>query len=80
MIKRIGIFIVISLFVAGNFTIAAEPVGWWKFNEASGITAYDSTAGGRNGTVNGGATLKVTAPRPSIEGTSTWRVRRATTS
>jgi len=28
-------------------------VGYWKFNEGTGTTAYDSTANGNNGTING---------------------------
>lgn len=36
--------------LAGN-----EPglVGYWKFNEGTGTAAYDSTANGNNGTING---------------------------
>jgi hypothetical protein len=28
-------------------------VGWWKFDESSGPTAFDSSPGGNNGTING---------------------------
>ena len=51
--------------VAGSDTITAQlgsfqatasvtivaPVGWWKFNEGTGTTAYDSSANGDNGTI-----------------------------
>ncbi|MFH1227240.1 MAG: LamG domain-containing protein [Planctomycetota bacterium] len=30
-------------------------VGWWKFDEASGITATDSSKNGNDGTISGGA-------------------------
>jgi len=32
------------------------PVGWWKFDECEGTTAYDSGSGGNNGTITIGAT------------------------
>lgn len=57
MFKTIGLFVIICVLCAGTYVLAADPVGQWKFDEASGTTAYDSSAGAHNGTVNGGATL-----------------------
>lgn len=57
MIKKIELFIIVCIFSAGTCAFAADPVGQWKFDEASGTTAYDSSAGAHNGTVNSGATL-----------------------
>ncbi|KPK37787.1 MAG: hypothetical protein AMJ65_13795, partial [Phycisphaerae bacterium SG8_4] len=31
----------------------AELIGWWKFDEASGTTAYDSSGNGNHGTLIG---------------------------
>ena len=38
-----------------SITIAAEPnlVGYWKFDEGTGATAYDSSGNNFNGTING---------------------------
>lgn len=33
-----------------------KPVGWWKFDECQGTTAYDSGSGGNNGTITPGDT------------------------
>ena len=30
-------------------------VGWWQFDETSGTTAFDSSGGGFDGTINGSA-------------------------
>ena len=35
-------------------TSAAEPIGWWKFNESSGTTASDSSGFNNYGTLVGG--------------------------
>ena len=42
-------------------TFATGPVAWWRLNETSGTTAYDSI-GGYNGTVNGGIVMGVSGP------------------
>jgi hypothetical protein len=34
----------------------AELVGWWRFDEGNGTTAYDSSGNGNDGTLIGGAT------------------------
>ncbi|MDT8304217.1 MAG: LamG domain-containing protein, partial [Sedimentisphaerales bacterium] len=41
-----------------NAAEAADPglVGWWRFEEGSGTTAYDSSGNGLDGTLVGGAT------------------------
>lgn len=41
---------------------AREPVGWWKFNETAGGTAYDSSGNGFNATVNLGAGPSIWQP------------------
>ena len=33
-------------------TEAAEPIGWWNFNETTGSIAYDSSGNGYDATVN----------------------------
>jgi len=42
---------VLVLSIAGN--VSAELVGYWKFDEGSGTTAYDSSGNGLDGTLNG---------------------------
>jgi len=42
---------VLVLSIAGN--VWAELVGYWKFDEGSGTTAYDSSGNGLDGTLNG---------------------------
>ncbi len=39
------------LSIAGN--VSADLVGYWKFDEGSGTTAYDSSGNGLDGTLNG---------------------------
>src|SRR5262249_29471814 len=47
---------------------AAGPLAYWRLNETSGATAYDSV-GGYNGTNNGGLVLGVNGPiAPSFPG------------
>jgi hypothetical protein len=36
--------------------------GYWKFNEASGTTAYDSSPNGNHGTVSGAVSTTDAAP------------------
>jgi len=38
------------------------PVGWWKFDECTGTTAYDASGQGNNGTITIGATTPQTTP------------------
>ena len=42
--------------------LADSPVGYWKLNETSGTTAYDSSGNGNNGTLHGGITLNQPGP------------------
>jgi len=42
---------VLVLSIAGN--VRADLVGYWKFDEGSGTTAYDSSGNGLDGTLNG---------------------------
>jgi len=42
---------VLVLSIAGN--VSADLVGYWKFDEGSGTTAYDSSGNGLDGTLNG---------------------------
>lgn len=61
-IKRLSILLIISiLFTLASdafvFTIHAEvptPTGYWKLDETSGTTAYDSSGNNLNGTLNNG--------------------------
>ncbi|HUT30717.1 MAG TPA: LamG domain-containing protein [Sedimentisphaerales bacterium] len=53
-IRMVSIFM---LAVICSAAFGADPVGWWKFDEGSGSTAYDSSGHGYNG---------------SIEGTTSW--------
>jgi hypothetical protein len=44
------------LFAAGAYAAGAlSPVGWWKFDEPNGVTAFDSSGSGNNGTLYGAA-------------------------
>jgi hypothetical protein len=36
--------------------------GYWKFNEASGATAYDSSPNGNNGIISGAVSTADAAP------------------
>jgi len=49
-------FLISFVFILGLFLTTAaqgELMGWWKLDEGSGTTAYDSSGNGRDGTVNG---------------------------
>lgn len=46
------------------------PVGWWKFNECQGTTAYDSSGNGNHGTINIGATAPQTSAGTCTDGSS----------
>ncbi|MHA2060818.1 MAG: LamG domain-containing protein [Candidatus Sifarchaeia archaeon] len=49
------------------------PVGWWKFDECSGTTAYDSGSGGNNGTIApGGAPNTSAGTCSSGDNTEMW--------
>ncbi|MHC4434493.1 MAG: LamG domain-containing protein, partial [Planctomycetota bacterium] len=50
----ISVALVVGLTMAG--TTRADLVGQWKFDEGSGLTAYDSSGNGHDGTLEGGAT------------------------
>jgi len=43
-----------AAFLISGPTVFASPMGWWKFDEGSGSTAYDS-AGSHNGSITGAA-------------------------
>lgn len=58
MYKRfiyVACFALVLDLVLTNATNAVDPnlVGWWKFDETSGTTAYDSSGNGYNGTLGG---------------------------
>ncbi|MBW7988537.1 MAG: LamG domain-containing protein [Planctomycetes bacterium] len=44
---------VLALSVTFTGTTKAELVGWWRFDESSGTTAYDTSGNGNDGTFNG---------------------------
>jgi parallel beta-helix repeat protein len=46
--------ILAAAFLISGPTVFASPIGWWKFDEGNGTTAYDS-AGSHNGTITGAA-------------------------
>jgi len=50
-------FVLVLGLVLTSAAKAADPdlVGYWKFDEGSGTTAYDSSGNGNDGTLNGGA-------------------------
>ncbi len=55
MLGKIALFLFFCGLLWGGCLIqtnAAEPVGWWKFNETAGSIAYDSSGNGFNATVN----------------------------
>lgn len=47
------------------------PVGWWKFDECTGTTAYDSSGNANNGTITIGGTGTYTSAGTCGSGTST---------
>jgi len=51
MFKRLVAVFCLGLILTG--IADAELVGWWKFDEGSGTTAYDSSGNGHDGTVLG---------------------------
>ncbi|MHC4682229.1 MAG: hypothetical protein ACYTEK_26500, partial [Planctomycetota bacterium] len=54
LIHSISFVLVLCLFQT-SIANAADPslVGWWRFDEGSGIIAYDSSGNGNVGTFNG---------------------------
>jgi len=40
-----------------SVVLSLGPTGYWRLNETSGTTAYDSSGNGYNGTINNGVTL-----------------------
>jgi hypothetical protein len=55
MCRRL-VFLISFVFILGLFPTTAaqaELMGWWKLDEGSGTTAYDSSGNGRDGTLNG---------------------------
>ncbi|HUV66417.1 MAG TPA: hypothetical protein VMW24_21185, partial [Sedimentisphaerales bacterium] len=48
-------FILVLGLVLANAANAADPdlLGWWKLDESSGTTAYDSSGNGYDGILNG---------------------------
>jgi hypothetical protein len=53
LIYLVSFVLVLSLALAG--TARAELVGWWRFDEGSGTTAYDFSGYGNEGTLQNGA-------------------------
>jgi len=52
-----------------------KPVGWWKFDECQGTTAYDSSGNGNTGTISIGATGSQTTAGTCLtptNGTGAW--------
>ena len=47
-----------------GLVLAAQPLGYWKLDEASGSTAAYDYCGGFNGLYGGGAIVGVTGPQP----------------
>src|SRR5713226_7394301 len=52
-----GVILLTALGVtlAAQATVTSGIVGWWLFNDGSGITALDSSGQGNNGTLQGSA-------------------------
>jgi hypothetical protein len=46
-------------------------VGWWRFDECQGTTAYDASGNGNNGSINIGATAPQTSAGTCTDGLST---------
>ena len=46
-------FLVLLLGLLASSIAAHKTVGWWKFDDATGTTAADSSGNGYNGTING---------------------------
>jgi len=58
-----------------NVSGMPDPVAWWRFDEASGSTAIDSSGNGNDGTIEGGAADRRTGACGTglyFDGTSTW--------
>lgn len=51
-----------------------KPVGWWKFDECQGTTAYDSSGNGYSGTINisGGTQTTLGTCTSPVDGTGAW--------
>jgi len=56
-----------------------EPIGWWKLDECTGTTAYNSSGAGPNGTVTIGASGTYTSAGTCGSGTSTQAWNAGTT-
>ncbi len=41
--------LVLMVGLASNALAGPDPVGWWRFDEGSNSTAYDSSGSGNNG-------------------------------
>ena len=50
---RHSLFLVLLLGLLASSVAGAKTVGWWKFDDATGTTAADSSGNGYNGTING---------------------------
>ena len=50
---RHSMFLVLLLGLLASSVAGAKTVGWWKFDDAAGTTAADSSGNGYNGTING---------------------------
>ncbi len=59
--KKILIVTAVFIFSLCNLSYAST-VGLWTFDEESGNTAYDSSTGGNNGTIYGGASRSTDTP------------------
>jgi hypothetical protein len=66
MKKQVSTLILASMFPMGSI-VHADLVGWWDFEEGSGLTVVDRSGGGHPGTLGTGATWSTTefAPVPT---------------
>jgi hypothetical protein len=51
-----------------NEVMADNPIGYWRFSEAAGTAAADSSGNGNNGTYSGGVTLGQPGLPPAVPG------------
>ena len=63
-----GAILLVALVVtlAARATVVSGIVGWWPFNDGSGITALDSSGMGNNGTLQGSAFFTTDPQRGAV--------------
>ena len=57
-IYRVGIVLLLLLVVQTGVRANPSPIGYWKFDDGTGLTAVDSSGGGCNGTLQSAAGMK----------------------